>query len=56
MHRCNLVKNNIHILCFSAYHGHLTSLIDISPYKLNLPGAPKKPDHVHVVCIKKNIS
>ncbi|XP_025414976.1 alanine--glyoxylate aminotransferase 2-like isoform X1 [Sipha flava] len=31
-----------------AYHGHLTSLIDISPYKLNLPGAPKKPDHVHV--------
>ncbi|XP_003242757.1 alanine--glyoxylate aminotransferase 2-like isoform X1 [Acyrthosiphon pisum] len=31
-----------------AYHGHLTSLIDISPYKLNLPGAPKKPDHVHI--------
>ncbi|VVC36764.1 Pyridoxal phosphate-dependent transferase, subdomain 2,Aminotransferase class-III,Pyridoxal phosphate- [Cinara cedri] len=31
-----------------AYHGHLISLIDISPYKFNLPGAPKKPDHVHV--------
>uniref|UniRef100_A0A2H8U1F8 Alanine--glyoxylate aminotransferase 2-like n=2 Tax=Melanaphis sacchari TaxID=742174 RepID=A0A2H8U1F8_9HEMI len=31
-----------------AYHGHLNSLIDISPYKLNLPGAPKKPDYVHI--------
>ncbi|XP_050428763.1 alanine--glyoxylate aminotransferase 2-like [Adelges cooleyi] len=31
-----------------AYHGHLTSTIDISPYKLNLSGAPKKPDYVHI--------
>lgn len=34
---------------FSAYHGHLTSLIDISHYKFNLPGGPSKKDHVHVV-------
>ncbi|CAH0725162.1 unnamed protein product, partial [Brenthis ino] len=31
-----------------AYHGHLTSMIDVSPYKLNLPGGPDKPDWVHV--------
>jgi len=44
-----LFSNAVCTLFCSAYHGHLTSLIDISPYKLNLPGAPKKPDHVHVV-------
>ncbi|VVC95738.1 unnamed protein product [Leptidea sinapis] len=27
-----------------AYHGHLTSMIDVSPYKLNLPGGPEKPE------------
>ncbi|XP_031629435.1 alanine--glyoxylate aminotransferase 2-like [Contarinia nasturtii] len=31
-----------------AYHGHLTSLMEISPYKFNLPGADPKPDFVHV--------
>ncbi|CAH0762666.1 unnamed protein product [Bemisia tabaci] len=31
-----------------AYHGHLTSLIDISPYKFNLPGGTGKPSWVHV--------
>ncbi|XP_030027800.1 alanine--glyoxylate aminotransferase 2-like [Manduca sexta] len=31
-----------------AYHGHLTSMIDISPYKFNLPGGPDKPEWVHV--------
>lgn len=31
-----------------AYHGHLTSLIDISHYKFNLPGGPGKPDYVHL--------
>lgn len=36
-------------VCYSAYHGHLTSMIDVSPYKLNLPGGPEKPDWVHVV-------
>ncbi|XP_019868208.1 alanine--glyoxylate aminotransferase 2-like [Aethina tumida] len=31
-----------------AYHGHLTSLIDISHYKFNLPGGPKQKEYVHV--------
>ncbi|KAB0802379.1 hypothetical protein PPYR_04565 [Photinus pyralis] len=31
-----------------AYHGHLTSTIDISPYKLNMPGGPPKKDFVHI--------
>ncbi|XP_050504814.1 alanine--glyoxylate aminotransferase 2-like [Diabrotica virgifera virgifera] len=31
-----------------AYHGHLTSLIDISHYKFNLPGGVGQRDHVHV--------
>lgn len=37
---------------FSAYHGNLSSLYEISPLKFNLPDAPKKPDYVHVVCIE----
>ncbi|KHJ45983.1 aminotransferase, class III [Trichuris suis] len=28
-----------------AYHGHLTSMIDISPYKFNGKGGSGKPDH-----------
>lgn len=31
-----------------AYHGHLTSLIDISHYKFNLPGGTGQKDHVHL--------
>ncbi|XP_049839811.1 5-phosphohydroxy-L-lysine phospho-lyase-like [Schistocerca gregaria] len=31
-----------------AYHGHLSSLIDISPYKFNKPGGQGKPEWVHV--------
>ncbi|KAG7307781.1 hypothetical protein JYU34_006374 [Plutella xylostella] len=31
-----------------AYHGHLTSMIAVSPYKFNLPGGPAQPDWVHV--------
>lgn len=31
-----------------AYHGHVTSLIEISPYKFNMPGGSGKPEHVHV--------
>ncbi|XP_030767969.1 alanine--glyoxylate aminotransferase 2-like [Sitophilus oryzae] len=31
-----------------AYHGHLTSLIDISHYKFNLPGGVGQKEHVHV--------
>ncbi len=30
-----------------AYHGHLQSLIDISPYKYKRPGGRGKPNHVH---------
>ena len=33
----------------SAYHGHVISLIDISPYKFNHKGGEGKPDWVHVV-------
>lgn len=31
-----------------AYHGHVTSLIDISPYKFNHPGGEGQQDWVHV--------
>lgn len=34
-----------------AYHGHTTTLIDISPYKFNGPGGRGKPDWVHVAPI-----
>lgn len=32
-----------------AYHGNLTSLIDISPYKFDGPGGDGAPSHVHKV-------
>lgn len=32
-----------------AYHGHLTSLIDISPYKFDGQGGTGAPPHTHVV-------
>ncbi len=32
-----------------AYHGNLTSLIDISPYKFDGPGGAGAPSHVHKV-------
>ena len=35
----------------SAYHGHVTSLIEISPYKHDGPGGKGPPDYVHVVPI-----
>ncbi|XP_022825355.1 alanine--glyoxylate aminotransferase 2-like [Spodoptera litura] len=41
-------KNKDVITLDHAYHGHLTSMIDVSPYKLNLPGGPEKPEWVHV--------
>ena len=31
-----------------AYHGHVTSLIDVSPYKFNGPGGQGRPAHVRV--------
>ena len=36
------------IVVDGAYHGHLTSLIEISPYKFNGAGGQGAPDHVHV--------
>jgi 4-aminobutyrate aminotransferase-like enzyme/Ser/Thr protein kinase RdoA (MazF antagonist) len=33
----------------AAYHGHLTSLIEISPYKSRGPGGAAVPSHVHEI-------
>nr|CAD7201602.1 unnamed protein product [Timema douglasi] len=42
-------KHNDVITLDHAYHGHLTSMIDISPYKFNhATGGQGKPDWVHV--------
>lgn len=37
------------IVVDGAYHGHLTSLIEISPYKFDGPGGGGAPAHVHKV-------
>ncbi len=37
------------IVLEGAYHGHVTSLIEISPYKHNGPGGKGPPEYVHVV-------
>ncbi len=34
-----------------AYHGHITSIIDISPYKFNGRGGQGRPDHVRIAPI-----
>lgn len=34
---------------FSAYHGHLISTMQISPYKFDHGSSIPKPDFVHVV-------
>jgi len=39
------------IVAEAAYHGHTTTLIDISPYKHNGPGGSGPPDWVHTVPI-----
>jgi 4-aminobutyrate aminotransferase-like enzyme/Ser/Thr protein kinase RdoA (MazF antagonist) len=37
------------VICVDhAYHGNLTSLIDISPYKFNRKGGSGKPRHTHI--------
>lgn len=33
----------------NAYHGHVVSCMEMSPYKFDLPGGGGKPEHVHVV-------
>ncbi len=37
------------IVCEGAYHGHTTTLIDVSPYKAEGPGGQGLPDWVHRV-------
>ncbi len=37
------------VILDGAYHGNLTSLIDISPYKFDGPGGEGAPSHVHKV-------
>jgi 4-aminobutyrate aminotransferase-like enzyme len=34
-----------------AYHGHTTTLIDLSPYKFNGRGGKGKPDHVEIAAL-----
>jgi len=44
-------KNKDVIVIDGAYHGHLSSLIDISPYKFDGKGGRGAPTHVHKVSI-----
>ncbi|KNC48156.1 4-aminobutyrate transaminase [Thecamonas trahens ATCC 50062] len=39
---------NASVVMEGAYHGHLSSLIELSPYKFDAPGGVGKPQHVHV--------
>ena len=41
-------KQNDVLVLDHAYHGHVSAMIDISPYKFNHKGGSGKPDHVHV--------
>tara|TARA_B100000900_G_scaffold138622_1_gene117518 strand:- start:3298 stop:4584 length:1287 start_codon:yes stop_codon:yes gene_type:complete len=45
----NHSKSKETIVLEGAYHGHVTSLIEISPYKHDGPGGDGPPDYVHVV-------
>ena len=45
----NRVKSLETIVVDGAYHGHLTSLIEVSPYKYNGLGGEGAVDHVHAV-------
>jgi 4-aminobutyrate aminotransferase-like enzyme len=40
-------KSKATIVMDTGYHGNLTSLIEISPYKLDGPGGSRAPSHVH---------
>ncbi|XP_017107434.2 alanine--glyoxylate aminotransferase 2-like [Drosophila bipectinata] len=44
----NFTKRQDVITLDHAYHGHLQSVMEVSPYKFNQPGGEKKPDYVHV--------
>ncbi|MEE3228192.1 MAG: aminotransferase class III-fold pyridoxal phosphate-dependent enzyme, partial [Chloroflexota bacterium] len=45
----NFTKSKQTIVLDSAYHGHLSSLIEISPYKHAGPGGTGTPDFVHTI-------
>ena len=45
----NVSQHNDVVVIDHAYHGHVSSLIDLSPYKFNHGGGRGKPEHVHVV-------
>tara|TARA_A100001015_G_scaffold316022_1_gene429286 strand:- start:3431 stop:4717 length:1287 start_codon:yes stop_codon:yes gene_type:complete len=45
----NYTLNPETIVLDGAYHGHLISLIEISPYKYNSPGGNGCPDFVHAI-------
>jgi 4-aminobutyrate aminotransferase-like enzyme len=40
--------NDVVITLDHAYHGHVQSLMDISPYKFNRPGGPGCPPNTRV--------
>jgi 4-aminobutyrate aminotransferase-like enzyme/Ser/Thr protein kinase RdoA (MazF antagonist) len=42
-------RNKDFIVVDHAYHGNLSTLIEISPYKFDGPGGPGAPSHVHKV-------
>ncbi|EDW94440.1 alanine--glyoxylate aminotransferase 2-like isoform X1 [Drosophila yakuba] len=44
----NFTKRQDVITLDHAYHGHLQSVMEVSPYKFNQPGGEPKPDYVHV--------
>ncbi|XP_068140892.1 alanine--glyoxylate aminotransferase 2-like [Drosophila tropicalis] len=44
----NFTKRQDVITLDHAYHGHLQSVMEVSPYKFNMPGGEKKLDYVHV--------
>ena len=45
--RTHTGRNDLLVLD-NAYHGHTTTLVDISPYKYDGPGGRGAPDYVHV--------
>ena len=45
----NYLQSKETIVLDGAYHGNLSSLIEISPYKHNGPGGSGTPDYVHVI-------
>ena len=45
----NFTNRHDAVVIDHAYHGHVSSMIELSPYKFNHRGGKGKPDHVHVV-------